>query len=303
MKKIINYIKTHSKFFEIGSMLIAALTCVTATFVIWITYGWFVNNDKGNANGVEITSNGDSVHYRDYIQIKRTLSGKETISWYKRDSSSTDTSYYKIVQDEKSSWDYEYAVTTNTDGTTTQTSDKIPMTLTNIFPNETIDITIWYYPDETVKSNTYQIYLANLKDHDDTSDFGRFSVQQSSTAKEVYHSVFGVFKAGELVTTTSDDGTSSQDFASTGTTYLTTYNDIYEDDTSSNLVKFKDGSFETENQVSVDKFEDSEKDSYYTTTFRIKLDLKQFNEVFEGKISTNKLSEKYVEIGAIRIIA
>lgn len=311
MKKIFNYIKTHAKMFEIGFLLVAALSCVTVALVSWVTYGWFITNDKASVNGVEITSNDDSVHLRDYIKITRTLSKNVTTTWYKRDSSegSTDKSYYKInlLTNSTSKYEYAYQVTTNEDGTTTTTTNKIPMTLENIFPNETVDVTLWYYPDETVKSNTYDLYLANLKDHNnngetDEDNFGRFSYYQQSPAKLTYHSAFGVFKAGSLVSKTNDDGTTTSDFG-TDATYLAKYNATNQDDTTYSQVKIKSGSFASETPTTVEKFEDSEQDSYYSTTFRIKLDLGQFNNVFNGAISTNKLSEKYVEIGAIRIIA
>ena len=309
MKKIFNYIKTHSKMLEIGFMLTAALIGVTATFVIWITYGWFVTNDKSSVNGVEITSNGDTVHLRDYIKITRTLSKNVTTTWYKRDSSSEskDKSYYKInlLTDSDKKFEYAYEETTNENGTTS--NNKIPMTLANIFPNETVDVTLWYYPDETLKNSSYNLYLANLKDHNndgttDEDNFGRFSVYKSSPAKITYHSAFGVFKAGELVQTSKDDGTSSLDFGS-DSTYLATYKGTHVDDETFDSIKIKTGSFVNETPSTIDKLDDSEKDSYYETTFRIKLDLTQFNNVFNGDISTNKLSEKYVEIGAIRIIA
>ncbi len=312
MKKIINYIKTHSKMFEIGFMLVAALTCVTTTFVMWITYGWFTTNDKSSVNGVEMETSNDNVHYRDYIKIERTLSNITTTSWYKRDSSedSKDDSYYKIVQNKDTNlWDYD--LETTTEGSETK-STKIPMTLTNIFPNEIVDVTIWYYPDESLTTNDYMIYLADLKDHDgkgetDEENFGRFYTPGATTSVAGhYHSVFGVFKTGELVSkevTNEEDNTTTTtlDF-SDDSTYLATYNGTHVDDTTYTSIRIKSGNFANEEKKEVEKMDDSELDSYYTMTFRMKLDLGQFNDKLKG-VSTNKLSEKYIEIGAIRIIA
>ncbi len=264
--------------------LIISSLCTLTVIILFMTsvYGWYTTNSTASANGLQASTDNSNIHLREYIQIKRYFVSNgvakiQADNLYKRKNGN---SYYK--------WDSK----TN-DYVTDEEKNNIPMTFDSLYPNEYLDITLWYYPDEMYKDNDYTISLTSFNDTN-----GKFSethtIEDTNESKTFTHSVLGVYRVGE-VTTSEEDGTEIQSV--TKWNWLCQYNGDYEEDTLFTSIIFKSGSFKTESTVTID--EDSQR--YYTTTFRIELSLEQLQTKMTY-VSTNALSEKYVTIGAIRLL-
>ncbi len=267
------------------SLLISALITLAVTLVfITSIYGWYTTNNNASANSLKVSTENSNIHFSDYIQIKRYFvsNGSPTLqenNIYKRlDGTNT---YYK--------WDVEKSSYI----TDTTTKARIPMFFDSLYPNEYLDVTLWYYPDQKYEDNDYTISLTNFNDTN-----GKFSethtIDGSTEVKTFTHSVLGVYRVGEIITSKAEDGTETQGVSTWK--WLCQYNGDYEDDTNFSFVTFKTGSFSDETKVN-----DFNGDKYYTTTFRIEFSLEQLNSKIQN-VSTNALSEKYVTIGAIRLL-
>ncbi len=263
--------------------LLISLLFTLAVTLVFITsvYGWYTTSNNVSANTLNVSSENSNIHFSDYIQIKRyfvsnTSTTLQEDNMYKRlDGTNT---YYK--------WDIDK----NTYITDTTTKEKIPMFFDSLYPNEYLDITLWYYPDQKYKDNDYTISLTNFNDTN-----GKFSETHTIDGKsETFtHSVLGVYRVGE-VTSKTVDGKETQSVSTWN--WLCQYNGDYEDDTNFSSVTFKTGSFS-----SVTKVKDLNGDKYYSTTFRIEFSLEQLQNKIKN-VSTNALSEKSVSIGAIRLL-
>lgn len=283
-----NFMKLYGKQIK----LILSSLCTLIVIILFMTsvYGWYTSNATATASSLQASSDNSNIHLREYIEIKRYfvsngVAKEQEDNTYKRvDSSNT---YYK--------WDTE---TLDFEYSDKEKKKKIPMSFDSIFPNEYLDITLWYYPDEMYKDNSYTINLTNFSDSN-----GKFSETHTigdTTETETFtHSVLGVYRVGEVTTTTTtnDDGTKTEKRSVNNWNWLCQYNGDYEADTTYSSVTFKSGSFKSESTVTIE----GDKQAYYTTTFRIELSLEQLSSKMTY-VSTNALSEKSITIGAIRLL-
>ena len=264
MNKILNFLKNYRQFICSFIMLLFAFVSVISGI-----FAWFTVNQSTKSDNVTVDTNDENVHFRNLIEITRYYNSSiVSDTWYHCEDG--DTNYY------------EYSLSTGY--VYDDDSNLIPMTISSILPNEYIDITLWYYPDDECKNNTYNLCLVDLDDLN-----GKFELTDSQTSTSYSHSALGVFRVGEVDTDTHlvDDSNWK---------WLCTYNGNYLDDTTYSSVSFKSGSFSTESTTTIDNV------SYYSTTFRIELNLTQYYDVLT-KATTNALSELYVKIGGIRLIA
>ncbi len=262
--------------------LLISLLFTLAVTLVFITsvYGWYTTSNNVSANTLNVSSENSNIHFSDYIQIKRYFVSNASTTprddnMYKRlDGTNT---YYK--------WDSKK----NTYITDATTNERIPMFFDSLYPNEYLDITLWYYPDQKYKDNNYTISLTNFNDTNGTFS-ETHTIEDSNEVKTFTHSVLGVYRVGEVATSTAEDGTKTQSVSRWN--WLCQYNGDYEDDTNFSSVTFKTGSFSSETKVD---------DKYYSTTFRIEFSLEQLQNKIKN-VSTNALSEKTVSIGAIRLL-
>lgn len=266
MNKIITFLKTYRHF--LSSFVMLALTLIS---LIAGVFAWFTINSNTNGSGISVDSNNDNVHFRDRIQIKRYY-GTNLVNerWFYTDSSTDQKRYYEYDFSTES-----YVLDSN--------NQRIDMNITSIFPNEYIDVTMWYYTD-TNEATTYNLCLT---DFDDT--FGQFS--ETNNNQTYTHSALGVFRVGEVYEEEGQYLVDDNDWS-----YLCKYNGDYLEDTKYNSVSVKRGNFSTESTTLIGNI------NYYKATFRIQLKFDQYYQYLPNS-STNALSEKSILIGTIRLIA
>ncbi len=240
--------------------------CITILLVVIIGMAWYISNKEVTANGITATTSSDNVQIREIMEVKRYMQGEQVSDkFYHADGNKI---YYE--------WDLEneaYILDSN--------NQKIPMQILSVFPNEYVDITMWYRQTGQALSGGYTI---GLSDFDDSE--GIFT--ETIEGVDYSHSSLGVFRVRE-VTLDEDNKQVINNWS-----WLATYNDDTIADTKYNKVVFKNGDFDTETPVTIGEVE------YYTTTFRIEMNLTQYNEL--TYTSTNMLSEKCVVINKIELI-
>ena len=242
-------------------MLVLALVSVIASI-----FAWFTSNQQADASNISVDSSNENLYLRVLIEIKSSYKGVlQSDTFYKRLDG---TDYF-----------YEYDLTGN-QYILDSSNNKISMDFTSLYPNEYVDITLWYRIDSELIDKDYKIILT---DFDDSN--GKFSIKNNETGESFQHSALGIFGVGEVV-----DGTSPATY-----NYLLDYNGDYESDTVYREVPVKRGKFSDETTEHIGNFD------YYKTTFRILLDLTNYSSKLPHS-STNALSELYVIIGKIRII-
>jgi hypothetical protein len=233
--------------------------------VISSIFAWFVANDDSNASNIRVDTSNENLHLRDLIEIKRFYKGVLQSDYFFKRENNTD--YY-----------YRYD-TTNNQFVLDEENKKIGMDVTSIYPNEYVDVTIWYNIDQELVDKDYKIILTNFDDSN-----GKFNIKNAETNELFEHSALGIFKVGEVIDNTFSNAS-----------YLLDYNGDYLSDTVYNEVSVKRSNFSRENTEMISSI------NYYKTTFRIQLDLTNYNEKLPHA-STNALSELYVIIGKISIV-
>ncbi len=266
MNKVITFIKTYYRF--ITSIILLSFALIS---LIVGVYAWFTINSSVDTSSIDVVTSNDNVHFRDRIRIKRYY-GNQLVF---------DKWYYRENENNKNYYEYDF----NSDSyILDDQNNKIPMKVTSLFPNEYIDISLWYYPDEEASENTYSLSVGSF---DDTN--GRFEEIDSSTNNSYTHSALGVFRVGKIDIDEDEEVVNNW-------SYLCQYNGDYLEDTKFDNVRFYNGSFKTEEGVMINN------KKYYQTNFRIQLNFDQYyNKLIYA--STNVLSEKVISIGSIKLIA
>ncbi len=154
---------------------------------------------------------------------------------------------------------YEYNSTDGTFVLDKTTNEKVPLHLDGLLPGQFIEITVSYKANKTLN------YNLSLSGFDDTN--GKFTVVNGTDAKE--YSVLGIYRVSVLNGDTETDLGWLADYTA-GTK-------------KENVDLVKNGSIEAGVTLQ--------------TTFRISIDLEQYNKL-EGTTS-NLLSEKEITIGSI----
>ena len=239
-----------------GVILSLILFAVTLGCGVSVMFAWFINNSRSGASGISVESDNSNIEIREVINVERYLGG----------NSFSNKNYYKYTD----GYYYEYNLTTNS-YELDENNNKKPMNIFSIYPNEKIDVTIWYRKIGEISIDAYRLCLSDFDDTD-----GKFvdSVGQQ-------HSIRGIFRAGEVKEQMSY-------------TWLGIYNESGAD-TNDDMVYFKEGRFSTDTVETFGNYD------YYKTTFRIELCLDQYYDKLTA--STNVLSEKTLIIGSIRLIA
>lgn len=256
------------RFFKKFSNLGFSITCliITILFLVLTMFSWYVSNKQVSANGIRATTSTNEISIREIMVVKRYLNNQlVSTKEYHADDNRT---YYE--------WDTENNQFKLSDG------NKIPLGVASMFPNEYIDITMWYksYIDG---ATTYKIGLTDIDDSN-----GLFT--ETVNGVEYTHTALGVFRVGE-VTLDEDDKEVVSEWQ-----WLADYNGDTEEDTKYSIVYFKSGDFsDTDDVETINNVE------YHKATFRIQMNLTNYYNL--TYTSTNMLSEKKVKIKEIRVIA
>ena len=233
------------------------LLVVTLSCAVSVAFAWYINNIRSTASGINVETDNSNLEIREVINIKRYI-GEDLFS--DKDYLKYDDGYY-----------YEYDF--DNSKYVLSSSQKIPMNIYSIYPNEKIDITIWFRKIGEIEATDYKLCLTDFDDSEGKFyDFGNLAL----------HSIRGIFRAGEV----KDE----MDY-----TWLGTYNGDGIEDTNPSIVIIKNGIFAN------DVIETYNQKDYYKTTFRIELCLDQYYEKLTAQ--TNVLSEKKLIIGSIRLFA
>jgi hypothetical protein len=252
--------KTNFKLIANIFLLLLALVSI-----ISCVFAWFMSNTNVDASGIKVESTYSNVYFYDEIKIVRHFAGKNIESSYLKNG------------------DYYYEYDKNNNSFVRVNGELVPMMLTAIYPNETIEVTVWYRADKNLDGKNYQIILTDFDDTD-----GIFRVNYNDNYYE--HSALGVFKATKSKFANITEETEWD--------WLLDYNGDELADTKKNRVVVASGVFNEDSAVTID---DSAY-KYYESTFCIECNFEQYKEKIEHA-QTNALSELMVSIGAIRIIA
>lgn len=233
------------------------LLVVTLSCAVSVAFAWYINNIRSTASGINVETDNSNLEIREVINIKRYI-GEDLFS--NKDYLKYDDGYYYEYDFDNS----EYVLSS---------SQKIPMNIYSIYPNEKIDITIWFRKIGEIQATDYKLCFTDFDDSEGKFyDFGNLAE----------HSIRGIFRTGEV----KDE----MDY-----TWLGTYNGDGIEDTNPSIVIIKNGIFAN------DVIETYNQKDYYKTTFRIELCLDQYYEKLTAQ--TNVLSEKKLIIGSIRLFA
>ena len=238
---------------------------VTVFLLIFAIFSWYVSNETVTVDGVRATSSSGGVEIRDKMTVKRYLNNALVSN--KEYHADTNSIYYE--------WDVTNSKFVLDDG------NKVPLGVASMFPNEYIDITMWYRATYSNVS-TYSIGITNMDDSEGT-------FIETIDDEEYTHTALGVFRVGEVTLDSNDEEVVNNWY------WLADYNGDEEEDTKYDVVTFKNGNFSTEDSETIDGI------TYYKTTFRIQMKLDNYYTL--SKTSTNMLSEKKVKIREIRVIA
>ncbi|MCR5786906.1 MAG: hypothetical protein K6G28_04330 [Acholeplasmatales bacterium] len=254
MKLIKTNYRIIANIFMLVLTLISIITCV---------FAWFAVNKDSKGTGINVDTNNSNVYFYDEIKITRYFGSVVIETTYKKDNDN----YY-----------YEYS----NGSFVTVDNEKSPLNLTAIYPNETIEVSLWYRVDNDLLGKDYYIILTNLDDSN-----GLFEERVNNNTYT--HSALGVFRA-------TSSAYSNIEQASWN--WLLDYNGDTLADTKKERVNVKSGNFDGVNTV---KLAGSNYD-YYNAKFCIQCNLSQYQTSLTN-VPTNALSELSVRIGSIRIIA
>jgi len=260
--KIKEFFKKYGNFVSLVSLLI-----LTVISIITATFAWFASNSIDYGRGININTNEANVNFRDLIEIKRYFDNSTDVT--------SDKWYHRYID----SFYYEYDIDTNSyviddDG------NKISMDILSLYPNEYVDVQMWYKVTEDIKNKPYTITLTNFDDSN-----GIFTETVDNVTYS--HSALGVFRVGEVSLDESNNKVVNS------WSWLATYNGDTQEDTKPLSVIVKNGDFSNEETVTIDNEE------YYTATFRLQLSFLQYDIL--KYTATNVLSNKSIYINTINL--
>ena len=183
-----NLIKKAIAFSLTAAACIIALCCWL--FIGNGSFAWFAKNKLTSANGLSIQSNADDIRFENVITITPSVGGSvyESVHYVLY----SDGCYYQVQKSAAGDGlesagainGIDYSFSTDKDG------NKIPVSLTGLFPGETLTVTVKFRCYGTKRLR----YSLSLRNFDDSN--GKFVVPAGDGNTDGEYSVMGIFRAG-----------------------------------------------------------------------------------------------------------
>lgn len=183
-----NLIKKAIAFSLTAAACIIALCCWL--FIGHGSFAWFAKNKLTSANGLSIQSNADDIRFENVITITPSVGGSvyESVHYVLY----SDGCYYQAQKSAAGDGlesagainGIDYSFSTDKDG------NKIPVSLTGLFPGETLTVTVKFRCYGTKRLG----YSLSLRNFDDSN--GKFVVPAGDGNTDEEYSVMGIFRAG-----------------------------------------------------------------------------------------------------------
>ena len=183
-----NLIKKAIAFSLTAAACIIALCCWL--FIGHGSFAWFAKNKLTSANGLSIQSNADDIRFENVITITPSVGGSvyESVHYVLY----SDGCYYQVQKSAAGDGlesagainGIDYSFSTDKDG------NKIPVSLTGLFPGETLTVTVKFRCYGTKRLR----YSLSLRNFDDSN--GKFVVPAGDGNTDGEYSVMGIFRAG-----------------------------------------------------------------------------------------------------------
>lgn len=209
-----NLIKKAIAFSLTAAACIIALCCWL--FIGHGSFAWFAKNKQTSANGLSIQSNADDIRFENVITITPSVGGSvyESVHYVLY----SDGCYYQVQKSAAGDGfesagainGIDYSFLTDKDG------NKIPVSLTGLFPGETLTVTVKFRCYGTKRLG----YSLSLRNFDDSN--GKFVVPADSGNTDGEYSVMGIFRAG-LKNVTPESGTADFTAGEHNSKYLATF--------------------------------------------------------------------------------
>ena len=183
-----NLIKKAIAFSLTAAACIIALCCWL--FIGHGSFAWFAKNKLTSANGLSIQSNADDIRFENVITITPSVGGSvyESVHYVLY----SDGCYYQVQKSAAGDGlesagainGIDYSFSTDKDG------NKIPVSLTGLFPGETLTVTVKFRCYGTKRLGC----SLSLRNFDDSN--GKFVVPAGDGNTDGEYSVMGIFRAG-----------------------------------------------------------------------------------------------------------
>ena len=200
--------------FSLTAACIIALCCWL--FIGHGSFAWFAKNKLTSANGLSIQSNADDIRFENVITITPSVGGSvyESVHYVLY----SDGCYYQVhksaagdgLESAGAINGIDYSFPTDKDG------NKIPVSLTGLFPGETLTVTIKFRCYGTKRLG----YSLSLRNFDDSN--GKFFVPAGNGNTDGEYSVMGIFRAW-LKNVTPESGTTDFTTGEHNGKYLATF--------------------------------------------------------------------------------
>lgn len=209
-----NLIKKAIAFSLTAAACIIALCCWL--FIGHGSFAWFAKNKLTSANGLSIQSNADDIRFENVITITPSVGGSvyEPVHYVLY----SDGCYYQVQKSAAGDGlesagainEIDYSFPTDKNG------NKIPVSLTGLFPGETLTVTVKFRCYGTKRLGC----SLSLRNFDDSN--GKFVVPAGNGNTDGEYSVMGIFRAG-LIKVEPESGTTDFTAGKHNGKYLATF--------------------------------------------------------------------------------